>query len=87
MLLRDGGKLSELLDRRTLNELEQDRIDPRTLPNYPQLVIALEKALGVDRRRLEELAADHERAALYQHYYRQRLEQEAIAFRARTVRG
>lgn len=86
-LLRRFAVLGELLDPRALNELEQDRVDPRKLPYFSKLLDALAAALEINKSELARLAADHDRAAQYQRYYQHRLEQEAIAFRARSIRG
>jgi hypothetical protein len=86
-LLRSDPTLGRLLDLRLLNELEQDRIDPRTLQHFTRILESLAKSLGLDLKDLQALAHDHDRAAAFQRHYQQRLEQEAIAFRARTVRG
>lgn len=86
-ILEDNPPLNALLSIRELNELEQDRSDPRKHPRYQELFHHLSAALGINESELRDLAADHERAAAMQREFQQHIEIEAVAFRARLQRG
>jgi hypothetical protein len=75
------------LSVRALNELEQDRSDPREHHRSQELFNYLADALDLNETELRDLAADHERAANMQREFQQHIETQAVAFRARLQRG
>jgi hypothetical protein len=79
--------LSSIIGVRELNELEQDRSDPRCHSRAAQLFIELSSATGIAPDRLCALADDHDRALALQIEFQRTIEFEAVAYRARTERG
>lgn len=79
--------LGALINVRELNELEQDRRDPRKHPRADDLFRCLADALALDETELRDLAKGYERAAAIQREFQQHIEVEAVAFRARLQRG
>jgi len=86
-LLAANPTLAEIVSLRSLNELEQDRLDPRTLEDSDTVFATLAYALGLQEGTLRELASGFEQALERQKEFRSHIEFEAIAFRARTQRG
>jgi transcriptional regulator with XRE-family HTH domain len=86
-LLAKSPELNVLLDEHALNELEQDRSDPRKHPQAERLIRALAKALNIREEYLQILSEDFERASAQQRQRQREYEFAANVYHAKYDRG
>jgi transcriptional regulator with XRE-family HTH domain len=77
-LVEDFGKHVGPIDVSVLNDLEQDRIDPRSCPD---LVKGLVRYFGLDREDIERLANAYDLAAHQRFSQEQQISSALLAFR------